>query len=60
MSYLSVEHSITVDFILSDESTGILAEIMEDLDDSTVFKDLFKAKREGVHFRKIKDITVTA
>jgi len=33
---------------------------MEDLDDSTVFKDLFEAKREGVHFREIKDITVTA
>jgi len=36
MSNLSIENTITMDIVLSHQSTGIFAEIMENFDDFSV------------------------
>lgn len=48
MRNLRIKHAIAVDFVLSNEGTGIFAKIVENFDDIPILKHLFKAQREGV------------
>jgi hypothetical protein len=49
-----------MDFELSNKCACVLTEVMKNLDNFTVFQDLFEPVREGVYLGEIEDITVAA
>lgn len=57
---LSVINLLTMDSVLTHQSTGILAEIVEDFDNIGVFEYLFQTVDKGVKFNQVKDPAVTA
>lgn len=49
MGDLSIEHKVTDQVVLADESRGILAKVMEDLHHLIRFQNLFKAMMTRIH-----------
>ena len=50
MSDLGIENSITVHPKVPHESTRILAEVMENFDDASIFQNLLQAEWERIEF----------
>lgn len=58
MGDLGVENSLTVDPILFHEGTGIFTEVVEDLNDCSIFQDVLKSKGERIDLQQVNHITI--
>jgi hypothetical protein len=52
---LSVEDTVTVDPVVPHKGARILAEIMENFDNVSIFENLLQSMRERVELSEIKD-----
>jgi hypothetical protein len=60
MCDLRVKDSVAMDLELSDQSACIFAEVVEDLDDISIFQDLFESSRERIDFHQIENVAVSS
>lgn len=60
MGRLSVEHAVAVDLKLPDEGAGVLAEVVEYLDNASIFEDGLETQGKRVDLRCVKDVAHTS
>jgi hypothetical protein len=60
MSYLSIKYAIAVDSVLPHQSAGVLAEVMENLNNLSVLQDLLQFRREWIDLGEIKYVAVAS
>lgn len=60
MCDLSVKDSVAMDLKLSDQTACIFAEVVEDLDDISIFQDLFESSGKRIDFHQIENVAVSS
>ena len=60
MRDLGIKDSTTVDLELANEGAGVLAEVVEYLDNASIFEDGLETQGKGVDLRCVKDVAHTS
>jgi len=53
--YLGIEDSVTMDTVVPHQRTSILAEVMENFDNITIFQNLLQTMLEWIEFHQIEN-----